>query len=294
VATADAGVTAAGGGAGGTAAGDALTAARGAADDADALVSAGVTGAGVAGTTGTAGVATGAGAGATGAGAGGAGAGGADAGATGAGAAAAGATAAGADGAGEVTAALPAAGPDGAVGGAVGAGNGRRCRRRRRGGRYGARALELRERRVGGGPDSETDGGDLVRAAALDAEHRDARARRRRALAPCRRHPHVVQHPVVPAHDDERLVRQRARPFEDSVDEARIPLASGGGQRRGEHQQAREDESARCHGGTSRARRTASAMPWPHLVGKHFSTPHRALPGRRRSRCFSLVGKCCT
>src|SRR5688572_3063168 len=111
VATADVGITAAGVGAGAPG-GDALTAVRGAADDADALVSAGGTGAGVAGTTGAAGVASGAGAGATGAGAGGAGAGGADA----------GATAAGAAGAGEVTAALPVAGPDGAVGGAIGAG----------------------------------------------------------------------------------------------------------------------------------------------------------------------------
>jgi len=71
VATADAGVTAGGVGAG-AAPGDALTAARGAADDADALVSAGATGAGAAGTTGAAGAATGAGAGDTEAGAGGA------------------------------------------------------------------------------------------------------------------------------------------------------------------------------------------------------------------------------
>src|SRR5262249_9927161 len=75
---------------------------------------------------------------------------------------------------------------------------------------------------------------DLVHGASLETEHRDARAARERAVVSHRRDRHVIQRAIVAAYDDERLVRERARPFEHAVDESGIAGAGDGRRIRGE------------------------------------------------------------
>jgi len=94
-----------------------------------------------------------------------------------------------------------------------------------------------------------------VSAAALEAQHCDTPAGGQRRVVPRGADGDVVQHAVVAADDDERLVAHGARPLEDAIDEPRIPWTGDGRHGRGKQDDDAEKHEKKLHAAPPRGPR---------------------------------------
>src|SRR5262249_27759938 len=130
----------------------------------------------------------------------------------------------------------------------------RRGRRRRR--KRCGFSLCYRTRQGGGVTTPQSDRNDFVSLGSLKTEERDLAAGAERALHVSLRslHVRVVHLPILPTHNDERLTTEESgRPFQRSLNEARVTGSSDGGTN--EADAKGEGDCRNLHGGTPQTAR---------------------------------------